>query len=145
MKYKKILLLLKMSHPVYSSNRVLLPDFSPPNVYHLSEQHHKAKEYLFRYRIVNDNQWQTMGFMPNTLIKDVRVVMSKFILYRYNRTIPAFKISVMDTNWNNTYPDNMTIEEAFNINTKNSIPFSPNLFTIETATEADVLNRLNQI
>ena len=146
MKYKKILLLLKMSHPVYSSNGVLLPDFSPPNVYHLSKEHHNAKEYLFRYRIVNEKQWQTMSFMPNTLIKDVRVVMSKYILYAYNRIIPAFQISVMDTNWNNTYPDNITIEEAFIINTKALAGcFGPNLFTIETATKEDILNRLNQI
>lgn len=130
---------------VYSSNGVLLPNPSPadPSMrYYLSAGHPGAKEYPFRFRIVNDKQWQTMAFMPNTLIKDVRVVMSKYILSSYDRTIPAAVISVMDTNWNNTYPDNMTIDEAFIINTRQNL-FGANLFTIETATKGDLLDRLN--
>ena len=79
--------------------------------------------------------------MPNTLIKDVRDFMSQYILYTYNQTIPVEFISVMDANYNNTYPDDITIEEASK--TSGNEMIANGVFTIHKVSKQDFLMRVN--
>jgi len=102
-----------MASRVYSSNGVLLPYIDSNSRYFLSNCNDNATEFSFKMKIVDDNNLQNLAFMPNTLIKDVRDFMSQFILYKYNQTIPATFICVMDCHYNDIYPDDITINEAF--------------------------------
>jgi hypothetical protein len=124
-----------MASRVYSSNGVLLPYIDSNSRYFLSNCNDNATEFSFKMKIVDDNNWQNLAFMPNTLIKDVRDFMSQFILYKYNQTIPTTFISVMDSHYNDIYPDDITINEAF----KKSGGF----FTIEFVNKQDFLTRVN--
>jgi hypothetical protein len=125
-----------MASRVYSSNGVLLPYIDSNSRYFLSNCNDNATEFSFKMKIVDDNNWQNLAFMPNTLIKDVRDFMSQFILYKYNQTIPTTFISVMDSHYNDIYPDDITINEAF----KKSDGF----FTIEFVNKpSDFLTRVN--
>jgi len=102
-----------MASRVYSSNGVLLPYIDSNSRYFLSNCNDNATEFSFKMKIVDDNNLQNLAFMPNTLIKDVRDFMSQFILYKYNQTIPAKFIFVMDCHYNDIYPDDITINDAF--------------------------------
>jgi hypothetical protein len=124
-----------MASRVYSSNGVLLPYIDSNSRYFLSNCNDNATEFSFKMKIVDDNNLQNLAFMPNTLIKDVRDFMSQFILYKYNQTIPATFISVMDRHYNDIYPDDITINEAFKK--------SGGLFTIEFVNKQDFLTRVN--
>ena len=124
-----------MASRVYSSNGVLLPYIDSNSRYFLSNCNDNATEFTFKMKIVDDNNWQNLAFMPNTLIKDVRDFMSQFILYKYNQTIPVTFISVMDRHYNDIYPDDITINEAFKK--------SGGLFTIEFVNKQDFLTRVN--
>jgi len=124
-----------MASRVYSSNGVLLPYIDSNSRYFLSNCNDNATEFSFNMKIVDDNNLQNLAFMPNTLIKDVRDFMSQYILYRYNQTIPETFISVMDRHYNDIYPDDITINEAFKK--------SGGLFTIEFVNKKDFLTRVN--
>jgi hypothetical protein len=124
-----------MASRVYSSNGVLLPYIDSNSRYFLSNCNDNATEFSFKMKIVDDNNLQNLAFMPNTLIKDVRDFMSQYILYRYNQTIPETFISVMDRHYNDIYPDDITINEAFKK--------SGGLFTIEFVNKKDFLTRVN--
>jgi hypothetical protein len=124
-----------MASRVYSSNGVLLPYIDSNSRYFLSNCNDNATEFSFKMKIVDDNNLQNLAFMPNTLIKDVRDFMSQFILYKYNQTIPTIFISVMDSHYNDIYPDDITINEAF----KKSNGF----FTIEFVNKQDFLTKVN--
>jgi len=124
-----------MASRVYSSNGVLLPYIDSNSRYFLSNCNDNATEFSFKMKIVDDNNLQNLAFMPNTLIKDVRDFMSQFILYKYNQTIPTTFISVMDRHYNDIYPDDITINEAFKK--------SGGLFTIEFVNKQDFLTRVN--
>ena len=124
-----------MASRVYSSNGVLLPYIDSNSRYFLSNCNDNATEFTFKMKIVDDNNWQNLAFMPNTLIKDVRDFMSQFILYKYNQTIPVTFISVMDRHYNDIYQDDITINEAFKK--------SGGLFTIEFVNKQDFLTRVN--
>lgn len=124
-----------MASRVYSSNGVLLPYIDSNSRYFLSNCNDNATEFTFKMKIVDDNNWQNLAFMPNTLIKDVRDFMSQYILYKYNQTIPVTFISVMDRHYNDIYPDDITIIEAFKK--------SGGLFTIEFVNKQDFLTRVN--
>jgi hypothetical protein len=124
-----------MASRVYSSNGVLLPYIDSNSRYFLSNCNDNATEFSFKMKIVDDNNLQNLAFMPNTLIKDVRDFMSQFILYKYNQTIPTTFISVMDSHYNDIYPDDITINEAFKK--------SGGLFTIEFVNKQDFLTKVN--
>jgi hypothetical protein len=123
-----------MAERVYSANGVLLPYIDSNSRYFLSNCNDNATHFTFKMKIIDDNNWQNLAFMPNTLIKDVRIFFSQYILYKYNKTIPGTFISVMDLN-NYTYPDNITIEEA----SKNN----DGLFAIDLVSKHDFLTRVN--
>jgi hypothetical protein len=124
-----------MASRVYSSNGVLLPYIDSNSRYFLSNCNDNATEFSFKMKIVDDNNLQNLAFMPNTLIKDVRDFMSQFILYKYNQTIPTTFISVMDSHYNDIYPDDITINEAFKK--------SGGLFKIEFVNKQDFLTKVN--
>ena len=124
-----------MAARVYSSYGVLLPYIDSDSRYFLSNINDNATDFTFKMKIVDDNNWQNLAFMPNTLIKDVRNFFSQYILYKYNKTIPGTFISVMDRNYNDTYPDNITIEEA----SKNN----GGLFAIDLVSKHDFLTKVN--
>jgi hypothetical protein len=124
-----------MAERVYSANGVLLPYIHSNSRYFLSNCNDNATEFTFNMKITKDNNWHHLAFMPNTLIKDVRNFMSQYILYKYNQIIPVTFISVMDRYYNDIYPDNITIDEAFKK--------SGGIFTIEYVSEQDSLTRVN--
>jgi len=124
-----------MAERVYSANGVLLPYIHSNSRYFLSNCNDNAIEFTFNMKIVDDNNLQNLSFMPNTLIKDVRNFFSQYILYKYNKTIPDTFISVMDSNYNDIYPDNITIEEASKNNDR--------VFAIDLVSKHDFLTRLN--
>jgi hypothetical protein len=124
-----------MAERVYSANGVLLPYIHSNSRYFLSNCNDNATEFTFKMKIVDDNNLQNLSFMPNTLIKDVRNFFSQYILYKYNKTIPGTFISVMDMNYNDIYPDNITIEEA----SKNNA----GVFAVDLLSKYDFLTRVN--
>ena len=130
-----------MAARVYSKNGVLLPYIDSNSRYFLSNCNDNATEFTFKMKIVDDNNWKNLAFMPNTLIKDVRDFMSQYILYTYNQTIPVEFISVMDANYNNTYPDDITIEEASK--TSGNEMIANGVFTIHKVSKQDFLTRVN--
>ena len=129
-----------MAARVYSENGVLLPYIDSNSRYFLSNINDNATEFTFKMKIVDDNNWKNLAFMPNTLIKDVRVFMSQYILYTYNQTIPAEIIFVMDAN-NNTYPDHITIAEASK--TSDCGMMANGVFTIHKVSKQDFLTKVN--